>query len=35
MEKRQPLQEMLLGKVVISLQKTESISKDYYQLKVD
>jgi Fe-S cluster biosynthesis and repair protein YggX len=39
MEKRQPLQQMLLGEVVISLQKTETrfipISLYLYQFKVD
>jgi hypothetical protein len=39
MENRQPLQQILLGKVVIFLQKTEtrfmSITLYYYQLKVD
>jgi uncharacterized protein (DUF736 family) len=39
MENRQPLQQMLLGKVVIRLQKTEtrsmSITLYYYQLKMD
>jgi hypothetical protein len=38
-EKRQPLQQMLLGKVVICLQKTKTISMFVtlykYQLKVD
>jgi hypothetical protein len=37
MEKRQPLQQMLLGKVVTHLQETEtrsmSITLYYYQLK--
>jgi hypothetical protein len=39
MEKRQPLQQMLLGKVVIHLQETEtrsmSITLYWYQLKMD
>jgi hypothetical protein len=39
MEKRQPFQQMLLGKVVICLQKTETrfmlITLYGYQLKVD
>jgi hypothetical protein len=37
MEKRQPLQQMLLGKVIICLQKTEtrSMPVTLYQLKVD
>jgi hypothetical protein len=39
MEKRQPLQQMLLGKVVIHLQETETrsmfITLYYYQLKMD
>jgi hypothetical protein len=39
MEKRQPLQQMLLGKVVIHLQETEtrsmSITLYKYQLKID
>jgi hypothetical protein len=39
MEKTQPLQQMLLGKVVICLQKTETRSMPVtlykYQLKVD
>jgi hypothetical protein len=37
MEKRQPLQQMLLGKVVIHLQETESMSITlyWYQLKMD
>jgi hypothetical protein len=39
MEKRQPLQQMLLGKVVTQLQETEarsmSISLYWYPLKMD
>jgi hypothetical protein len=39
MEKRQPLQQMLLGKVVICLQETETrsmfVTLYKYQLKVD
>jgi hypothetical protein len=39
MEKRQPLQQMLLGKLDICLQKTETRSMSFtlykYQLKVD
>jgi hypothetical protein len=39
MEKRQPLQKMLVGKLDICLQKTESRSMSFtlykYQLKVD
>jgi hypothetical protein len=39
MEKRQPLQQMLLGKVVTCLQKPETrsmfITLYYYQLKMD
>jgi hypothetical protein len=39
MEKRQPLQQMLLGKEVICLQKTEArpmpVTLYKYQLKVD
>jgi hypothetical protein len=39
MEKRQPLQQMFLGKVVIRLQETEtrsmSITLYYYQVKID
>jgi hypothetical protein len=39
MEKRKPLQQMLLGKVVICLQKTETrpmfITLYWYQLKTD
>jgi hypothetical protein len=39
MEKRQPLQQMLLEEVVISLQKTETrlmpVTLYKYQLKVD
>jgi hypothetical protein len=39
MENRQPLQQMLLGKIVICLQKTEtrsmSITLYKYQLKAD
>jgi hypothetical protein len=36
-EKRQPLQQMLLGKVVIHLEKTRSIfvTLYWYQLKID
>jgi hypothetical protein len=38
-EKRQPTQQMLFGKEVISLQKTETrsmfITLYYYQLKMD
>jgi hypothetical protein len=39
LEKRQPLQQMLLGQLVICMQKTESRSVSFplykYQLKVD
>jgi hypothetical protein len=39
MEKRQPLQQLLLTKVVICLQKTETtpmlITLYWYQLKMD
>jgi hypothetical protein len=39
MENRQPLQQMVLGKVVIYLQKTETrsmfVTLYKYQLKVD
>jgi hypothetical protein len=39
MENKQPLQQMLLGNVVICLQKTESksmlITLYWYQLKMD
>jgi hypothetical protein len=39
MEKRQPLQQMLLGKLDICMQKTETRSMSFtlykYQLKVD
>jgi hypothetical protein len=39
MEKTQPLQQMLLGKVVNHLQETEtrsmSVTLYYYQLKMD
>jgi hypothetical protein len=39
MEKRQPLQQMVLGKVAICLQKTETIfmllTLYEYQLKMD
>jgi hypothetical protein len=39
MEKRQPLQQILLGKVVTCLQETEArslaITLYYYQLKMD
>jgi hypothetical protein len=39
MEKRQPLQQILLGKVAICLQKTETRSMPvtlyWYQVKVD
>jgi hypothetical protein len=39
MEKRQPLQQMVLGKVAICLEKTETrtmfITLYWYQLKMD
>jgi hypothetical protein len=39
MEKRQPLQEMLLGKLDICMKKTETgsmaVTLDKYQLKAD
>jgi hypothetical protein len=39
MEKRQPLQQMMLGKLVICMQKTENRSMSFtlykYQLKMD